>query len=247
QPRSPMPFYKRKRPLSPRQQKFVEQYLITGVARQAALRAGYSPAGAGAIAWRLKRMPNVAKAIRLGRSSEARRAQVERDRVLLELVRVAFSDIGEVLDWTSGEDITLRPKDEISPHQRAAIAEIAPRRNGKGARVRFHNKAHALDAIARHLGLFDKQPPTIDVSAQRRAGQDARTILLERLKRLKRTPDHSAASLNAGAPLGLPSTLAPLAGRGQGEGAAFAEKLASADVSAAASLPPIPSPSMGEG
>ena len=78
-----MPYYPRKRPLSPRQQKFVEQYLICGVARQAAIRAGYSLAGAGAIAWRLRRMPHVAKAIRIGRSSEARRAQVARERVLL--------------------------------------------------------------------------------------------------------------------------------------------------------------------
>ena len=164
-----MTFYPRKRPLSPRQQKFVEQYLITGVARQAALRAGYSPGNAGSAAWRLKRLPNVAKAIRLGRANEARRAQVERERVLLELARVAFSDIGEVLDWTGGDDIALRPKAEISPHHRAAIAEIAPRRYGKSPRVKLHNKAHALDAIARHLGLFDNQPPTIDLQAQRRA------------------------------------------------------------------------------
>jgi len=207
-----MVFYERKRPLSPRQQKFVEQYLITGIGRQAAIRAGYAPGGAASMAWRLKRHPAVAEAIRLGRSSEARRAQVERDRVLLELVRVAFSDIGEVLDWTSGEDITLRPKAEISPHHRAAIAEIAPRRFGKGARVKFHSKAHALDAIARHLGLFDKQPPTIDLQAQRRAGRDARTVLIERLDRLadgakreREKAEHTEASLNAGAPLGTPA------------------------------------------
>ncbi len=186
-----MPYYKRRRPLSPRQQKFVEQYLITGIGRQAAIRAGYAPSHAANAAWRLKRLPNVAKAIRIGRSSEARRAQVERDRVLLELVRVAFSDIGEVLDWSGADDIRLRPKDEISPHHRAAIAEIAPSRSGKGARVRLHNKAQALDAIARHLGLFEKQPPTIDLKAQRRDGRDARTILLERLERLRRVPDRA--------------------------------------------------------
>ncbi len=98
-----------KRPLNVRQQKFVEQYMITGVSREAAIRAGYSPAGVGKTAWRLKHLPNVAEAIRLGRSGEARRAQVGRDRVLMELARVAFSDIGEVLDWSSGDDITLRP------------------------------------------------------------------------------------------------------------------------------------------
>ena len=123
-----MPYYPRKRPLSPRQQRFVEQYLITGIGRQAAIRAGYAPGGAASMAWRLKRMPNVAKAIRVGRANEARRAQITHERVLKELGKLAFSDIGDVLDWTGDEDITLRPKDQIAPHHRAAIAEIAPRR-----------------------------------------------------------------------------------------------------------------------
>jgi len=214
-----MPFYPRKRPLSPRQQRFVEQYLITGIGRQAAIRAGYAPGGAASMAWRLKRMPNVAKAIRIGRSSEARRAQVGRDRVLLELVRVAFCDIGEVLDWTGGDDITLRLKDQISPHHRAAISELAPRRYGKGPRIKFHNKAQALEAIARHLGLFDKQPPIIDMAAQQRDRRDARTILVERLKRLARAAD----SANAGAPLGIPAESSSPRDSGEREGPAQRE------------------------
>ena len=259
-----MTYYPRKRPLSPRQQKFVEQFLITGIGRQAALRAGYSPGNAGSAAWRLKRHPNVAKAIRIGRSSEARRAQVERDRVLLELVRVAFSDIGEVLDWTSGDDITLRPKDQISPHHRAAIAELAPRRYGKGPRIKFHNKAQALEAIARHLGLFDKQPPVIDMTARRRDDRDARTILLERLRRLKR-PDIAADSLAAGAPLAIPTwetpspSVAPAQAEAQGPKVATSavdsrlrgndedEQGASSSSPSPASPPPIPSPTRAEG
>ena len=223
-----MTFYQRKRPLSPRQQKFVEQFLITGVAREAAIRAGYAAANVGKTAWRLRRLPAVATAIRLGRSAEARRAQVGRERVLLELARIAFADIGELLDWTGADDITLRPKDQISPHLRAAVQEIAVAGKGKPVRVRLHSKSHALDAIARHLGLFNKAPPpTIEVKSWSQANRDARAILLERLARLKKNDASEAAreaesravaSLNAGAPLGLPSTLAPLAGRGQGEG-----------------------------
>lgn len=181
---------------------------------QAAIRAGYSPASAWSAGSRLRRNPKVAYAIRVGRANEARRAQIGHERVLLELARVAFSDIGEVLDWTSGDDITLRPRLEISPHQRAAIAELAPRRMGKGPRIKLHNKTHALDTLVRLLGGYDKLVPAAPPNAQK-PGRDARTILLERLKRLV---DKSADSLNAGAPLDVPSTLAPLAGRGQGEG-----------------------------
>jgi phage terminase small subunit len=202
----------RKRPLSLRQQKFVEQFLLTGIAREAAIRAGYVAANAGKTAWRLRRRPHVAEAIRLGRSAEARRAQVGRERVLLELARIAFSDIGELLDWDGDNAVTLRPKAEISPHLRAAVQEIAAGGKGKPTRVRLHGKAHAIDAIARHLGLFDKTPPMIDLPAQRRDRRDARTILLERFARLsadtrkkKEEAERAEASLNAGAPLGLPA------------------------------------------
>lgn len=220
-----MPYYPRKRPLSPRQQKFVEQYLICGVARQAAIRAGYSLAGAGAIAWRLRRMPHVAKAIRIGRSSEARRAQVARERVLLELARVAFSDIGEVLDWTSGDDITLRPKVEISPHHRAAIAEIAPRRYGKSPRVKFHNKTQALDAIARHLGVFDKTVPAVDPARMLKERQANREKIMRRINQIveERIAERCKAGTLIVVESSPPSTLSPSSGRGQGEGSLNAE------------------------
>ena len=48
--------------------------------------------------------------------------------------------------------------------------------------------AQALDAIARHLGLFDKTVPAVPPDA-RRDGRDARTVLVERLKRLARTAE----------------------------------------------------------
>ncbi|HJU27540.1 MAG TPA: terminase small subunit [Candidatus Binataceae bacterium] len=194
-----------KRPLGTRQQKFVEHYLITGVASQAAIRAGYSPASAWSAGSRLKRDPRVANAIRVGRANEARRAQISHERVVLELARVAFSDIGEVLDWTSGDDVTLRPKTKISPHHRAAIAEIAPRRMGQGLRIKFHSKARALEALARHLGVYDKTVPAAPPPDPRRDGRDARTILVERLKRLARASDNDTDSMNAGAPLYCPS------------------------------------------
>lgn len=204
-----------KRPLSTRQQKFVEHYLITGVASQAAIRAGYSPASAWSAGSRLKRDRRVANAIRIGRANEARRAQISHERVLVELARVAFSDIGEILDWESDEDIRLRPRLEISPHDRAAIAELAPRRYGKGPRVKLHNKTHALDMLVCLLGGYDKLVLAAPPDA-RRDGRDARTILLERLKRLaasgeteRQKAERAAASLNAGAPLAPPSTLSP--------------------------------------
>ncbi|MDE2165634.1 MAG: terminase small subunit [Alphaproteobacteria bacterium] len=233
----------RKRPLNVRQQKFVEQFLLTGIGREAAIRAGYSAKGATESACRLRRLPYIAEAIRQGRAAEARRAQVARERVLLELARVAFADIGDVLDWTGADDITLRPKDQISPHHRAAIAELAAPREGAGLRVKLHSKSRAIDALARHLGVFDKIVPAVPPPYARKDGRDARTILLERLKRLAET----GASLAAGAPLGIPSTLAPLAGRGQGEGSPAADTENPSPPSSFSPSPPERGRGQGEG
>ena len=173
-----------KRPLNTRQQKFVEHYLITGVASQAAIRAGYSPASAWSAASRLKRDRRVANAIRIGRANEARRAQISHERVLTELARVAFSDIGEILDWTSDEDITLRPRLEISPHDRAAIAELAPRRYGKGPRIKLHSKTHALDTLARLLGVNDSLVPPIDPAQMLKERQANREKIMRRINQI---------------------------------------------------------------
>ena len=206
---------KHKRPLNIRQQRFVEEYLITGSGREAAIRAGYSAHSAKDIAVYLKKLPHVSQAIHLRRAAAGRRTQVARDRVLMELARVAFSDIGEVLDWTSGDDITLRPRLEISPHQRAAIAEIAPRRYGKGPRIKLHNKAQALDALVRLLGINDKTMPAVDPARMLKERQANSEKIMRRINEIveERIAERCKAgklivvesSLNAGTPLGVPA------------------------------------------
>ena len=55
------------KPLSPRHERFVLEYLKDGNATQAYLRAGYSPGGAQPSASRLLCRPNIAAAIAAGR------------------------------------------------------------------------------------------------------------------------------------------------------------------------------------
>jgi len=141
--------------LNLRQQRFVEQYLIIGEGREAAIRAGYSIKSAIELACYLKRLPNVARAIERGREAQARSAHVEASRVLAEYARLAFSDLSRVADWGK-EGLVLKPWGEIAEDDRAAIAALS---GGKdGARIRLHSKQRALDSLARHLGLFPRGP-----------------------------------------------------------------------------------------
>ena len=177
--------------LRPRQQRFVEEYLIDANGHQAALRAGYAPKCARQTVTKLLKHPEIAAAIRRDMDTRAERMRLDADRVLAELARIAFADIGNLVDW-GPDGITLKPKRELSADDRAAVAEVAT--GGAGPRLRLHSKQRALDAIARHFGLYGKTAHRFD-PPRRADGKSAREILKEKLEamamaaRAARAPD----------------------------------------------------------
>ena len=153
--RASRPSRKPDRPLTAKQWRFVDEYLLDMNASAAALRAGYRPTSAAQNGHALARRPNVAAAIEARLAERRARLHVTAERVIAELARIAFADIGAIMDW-SGDAARLRPPHEISPDDRAAIAEIAVVKRGDGVatRVILHDKERALEALCRHLGLF---------------------------------------------------------------------------------------------
>jgi phage terminase small subunit len=153
---------KAERPLTTRQRRFVDEYLVDMNASAAARRAGYGDRSADRHGSFLTHRPNVAAAIEARLAERRARLQVNAERVIAELARIAFADIGRILDW-SDEDVALKPRRDISPDDRAAIQEIAvvKRPDGLATRVILHDKERALQALCRCLGLF--QPGAIAV------------------------------------------------------------------------------------
>ena len=89
---------------------------------------------------------------------DARRAVgITVERVLIEYARIAFTDIRQVLTW-GPEDLALKSPDQLSDAEAAAIREIAPGARPGAYRVKSYDKKAALDAIARHLGIFPAAP-----------------------------------------------------------------------------------------
>jgi phage terminase small subunit len=173
-----------KRGLTLLQQRFVEAYLICANATEAARRAGLpgrKPEFAGA---KMMRRPGVAEAIAAEREASAQRTRITADRVRQELARLAFSDIGDIADWDES-GMMLRARDDIAPDDRAAIAELKLKqgRDGMRATIRLHSKQAALDALAKHMGLYGRGvKPALAVDATpKRSGND---ILRERLLKI---------------------------------------------------------------
>ena len=166
------------------EERFALAYLVCGNAAEAVRRIDMNvkqPQNSGC---KLLHRPHVAAFIAAERAASAERTRIDIDRVKREYARLAFSDIATIATWTEDE-IALLPSDAMSPDDRAAIAVLRVKqgKNGLKATVRLHSKEHALDRLAKLVGLFDKKP------VDPRAGDEARRELRERLLRIARGTD----------------------------------------------------------
>jgi len=141
-------------PLTPRRQRFVDEYLIDLDARAAARRAGFSPS-TRSYPTKLMRDPDVARAIGQAMAERAKRTGITRARVLEEYAKIAFVDLRHLADW-NGDGVAFKDAGSISDELAAAIAlvvELEADEPVQGSEPRFRvgvfDKLKALDALAR--------------------------------------------------------------------------------------------------
>jgi phage terminase small subunit len=167
-----------------RRQLFVQEYLVDLNATRAAERAGYSRHTAHAIGKQLVNDGPIAAAIRTEIEKRRERTRVTADRVVAELARVAFADLGALAEW-GPEGVRLKRKDELGADERAAIAEISGDGNS-GARAKLHDKMRALELLAKHLGLVGRKPGVFPPWAENphQTAERVREVILGRLAKL---------------------------------------------------------------
>ena len=115
--------------------------------------------------------------------ARAARLGVTVEKVLREYAHIAFADLRHILEWDA-EHIYV--KEKLSKADAAAIAEIGTGTAGKGpVRVKLYDKKAALDAIARHLGMFTpherRQDEDDDWEAEAEAAREELARWLARL------------------------------------------------------------------
>lgn len=147
-----------KRPLTDKQQRFVEEYLVDLNATQAAIRAGYSTKTADDIGHQLLHHCRVSEEIARAKAERSRRTGVSQDRVIEELAKIAFLKPEDAINFDSA---TVR--DDAPPEVLACIAGCKVKtmvgENGDMTEreVKLCDKLKALDMLAKHLGMYDKQ------------------------------------------------------------------------------------------
>lgn len=153
--------------LNAKQERFCEEYLVDLNATQAAIRAGYSEKTAKSQGSRLLTKADVSARVGELKAERAKRTEITADRVLRELARVAFVDPTDVLDMTTA---TVKP--DVSADDRAVIAAVKVKyipvkqydEDGEltvvdavEREVKLADKLRALDMLAKHLNMYDKE------------------------------------------------------------------------------------------
>jgi phage terminase small subunit len=138
-------------PLTPRKQRFVDEYLIDLDAKHAAIRAGYSRR-ARTYPTRLMREPAILEAIGKAMAARAERTGITRQRVLEEYARIAFADLRGLADW-GPEGAAIMEAGTLSDETAAAIAWVGAKTEGgeTNLRLKTFDKMKALEALGRLL------------------------------------------------------------------------------------------------
>lgn len=151
--------------LTPKQKRFIAEYLVDLNATQAAGRAGYKDPNIGR---QLITKNNVAEAIRKAMADREERTGVTQDWVVQELYKIAHADRGGIAKVVGGVRVVLTDTDELDDEQRAALVGVEETKFG--IKVTTCDKLKALELLGRHLGMFtDKQEisGSIGVSMER--------------------------------------------------------------------------------
>jgi phage terminase small subunit len=139
--------------MTPKQERFVQEYLIDLNATRAAIRAGYS--GRTANEQGAQNLAKLSNEIAAALAERSEKTKITAGRVLKELATLAFTDFRKAVSW-GPDGVTLLPSDELGDDEAAIIAEVTETRSETGGSIKAkrYDKLKALELLGRHLGMF---------------------------------------------------------------------------------------------
>lgn len=147
--------------LTPKQRRFVEEYLIDLNATQAAIRAGYSAATANQIGPELLAKPHIQAAIAEALAERSKRTKIDADWLLTRLADEAEADIADLY----ADDGTLKPVREWPLVWRKGLVagvEVEELFEGRGEgreqvgrvrKVRLADRTKIKELIGKHVDV----------------------------------------------------------------------------------------------
>ena len=149
--------------LTNKQDAFAQHYALHGSPIEAYRAAGYSKAmsanSAAVEAQKLLKNGKVASRIadlsaRIRKWAEDA-FDISAERLLRQYAAIALADMGQFADWKDGT-VTVKDSNDLTVQQRQLITKVKQTRgNGGAIEIELADRMKALDALARHVGLFE--------------------------------------------------------------------------------------------
>lgn len=136
---------------------FVLAYLEDFDAKKAAMRAGYAAVNSFRTGYWLLKQPEIAARVEFLRSELAEKLMLTPERIAREYMKIAFSDLTEIIDLKDGV-VKIRDFKEIPVDAHGALSEIVQTETSQGTRttrVKLHSKTKALADLVRIIGMAE--------------------------------------------------------------------------------------------
>lgn len=149
--------------LSPKQEKFCQEYVVDLNGTQALIRAGYSEKTAKEQASALLTKLNIKARIKHLQDRLAEKTGVTAERIIAELAKCGFSNVQDFLNDGNGiKDISKVPREHAAAVE--SIKNVSTEYQAKDGKkitktvVTFSltDKISALEKLGRHVGIFEK-------------------------------------------------------------------------------------------
>ena len=153
--------------LTPKQQRFADEWLIDMNATAAAIRAGYSPRSADVTGARLLANARVRAYIDERMAEHSRRTGVTQERIIRELARIAFLDPTQLVNMDTAELLDSAAEDDRAAITSVKVKTMSGETEMIEREVRFADKIKALELLGKRFGMWiDKQQVDVQGAVQ---------------------------------------------------------------------------------
>jgi phage terminase small subunit len=139
--------------------RFSDKYFETLNASESAIYAGFSEATSRQKGWELLQREDIQSYLGKLRVEYQEKSNISKERILEEYKKIAFSDLRDFLTVDGG----LRDVCDLEDESIGALASIESfeviadgMKIGTNRKIKLHDKLRALEALSKHLGLFEK-------------------------------------------------------------------------------------------
>lgn len=139
--------------LTPKQQNFCDEYLNCGNATEAARRSGFGEKSPKMAGCNLLKNPRVKRFLELMAQRKQERVSRMEDKILLETMSLAFSNIKDVCSWDEEGKMVVKPSIDLLRSATASVESISSYEGNIGIKMNSSGKIRALENLIRMSGM----------------------------------------------------------------------------------------------